>query len=284
MTEQRPLEKYYRQPQVYIKLPSKGRYYTPEVFTPTETGEIPVLPMNAQDELAFKTPDAMINGQATVDVIKSCVPNFLDPWQMVNYDTDVVLLAIRIATYGETMNIKFRVPTTNEEQEHTLNVPALLEDLARIDIKDTTTTSKGFKIHMAPLTYRNLTKVQLANFESQKMYGALDSSALTDADRAKVYRDTFDRINKINFSLLVDGIQKIVTPDGQEVVDREQIIEYCNNTDAKTVDEISDLLGQLRNQTQIPNLKIKGTDEQIKQGVPATYEVPMTFDNSNFFV
>jgi hypothetical protein len=284
MTEQRPLEKYYRQPQVYIKLPSKGRYYSDKVFKPTESGEIPVLPMNAQDELSFKTPDAMINGQATVDVIKSCVPNFIDPWHMVNYDTDAVLLAIRIATYGETMNIKFKVPATNEEAEHTLNLPALLEDLAKKEIKDTVTTSKGFKIHMAPLTYKNLTKVQLANFESQKMYDALGSAALSDSDRSKVYRDTYDRINKINFSLLVDGIQKIITPDGEEVTERDQIVGFCNNTDAKTVDEIQTLLGGLRNQTQIPNLKIKATEEQIKGGVPATYEVPLTFDNSNFFV
>ena len=103
MTENtNPLGKYYRQPQIYIRLPSKGKYYGPEVFTPTETGEIPVLPMTAKDELAFKTPDAMMSGQATVDVIQSCVPNFKNAWKMVNFDTDAVLLAIRIATYGET--------------------------------------------------------------------------------------------------------------------------------------------------------------------------------------
>jgi len=284
MTDQTPLEKYYRQPTVYIKLPSRGRYYSDQVFTPTETGEIPVMPMNAKDELAFKTPDAMLSGQSTVDVIRSCIPNFKDPWQMVNYDTDAVLLAIRIATYGETMNIKFRVPVTNEEGEHTLNLPALLEDLAKVDIKDTVTTSKGFTIVMEPLTYKSLTKVQLANFESQKMFGALDSSALTDEDRSKVFRDTFDKINKINFSLLLDGIKSITTPDGTEVTDRKQIIDFCNNTDAKTVDEIQKLLGDLRNQTQIPALKLKATEEQIKKGVPSTYEVPLTFDNSNFFV
>jgi hypothetical protein len=116
------------------------------------------------------------------------------------------------------------------------------------------------------------------------MFGALDSSALTDEDRSKVFRDTFDKINKINFSLLLDGIKSITTPDGTEVTDRKQIIDFCNNTDAKTVDEIQKLLGDLRNQTQIPALKLKATEEQIKKGVPSTYEVPLTFDNSNFFV
>jgi len=141
MTENNPLGKYYRQPQIYISLPSKGRYYPPEVFTPTETGEIPVLPMTAKDEMAFKTPDAMMNGQATVDVIKSCVPNFKDPWKMTNYDTDTVLLAIRIATYGETMDINYTVPVSNESKTTTLNIPSLLESLKNVDVRDEATTS-----------------------------------------------------------------------------------------------------------------------------------------------
>ncbi len=91
MTENtNPLGKYYRQPQIYIRLPSKGKYYGPDVFTPTETGEIPVLPMTAKDELSFKTPDAMMSGQATVDVIQSCVPNFKNAWKMVNFDNSIV--------------------------------------------------------------------------------------------------------------------------------------------------------------------------------------------------
>ena len=284
MTENtNPLGKYYRQPQIYIKLPSKGQYYGPDVFTPTETGEIPILPMTAKDELAFKTPDAMINGQSTVDVIKSCVPNMLDPWKMVNYDTDAVLLAIRIATYGETMDVNYRVPVTNEEQSHTINLPALLEDLGRVEIVDETTTSTKFKIEIEPLTYKTLTKIQIARFEQQKMYGTIDNSTMTDEAKQTAFAKSFATLNMVNFSLLVDSIKSITTPEGNTVVDRAQIIEFCNNADAKTVTEIQEKLSELRVQAQIPPLRIKTTEEQIKKGVPATFEVPITFDNSNFF-
>jgi len=283
MENTNPLQKYYRQPQIYIKLPSGGKYYPAEVFTPTETGEIPILPMTAKDELAFRTPDAMINGQSTVDVIKSCVPNLKDPWKMINYDTDAILLAIRIATYGEMMEINFRVPTTNEEMSHSLNLPALLEDLGRIKIKDEMTTSKGFKITINPLDYQTLTKVQIARFEQQKMYGTIDSSTLTEEQKQTAFAKSFQVLNTVNFSLLVDSIKSITTPDGTEVTDRTQIIDFCNNADSKTVNEIQDLLSELRVQAQIPALKMKSTEEQIKKGAPASYEVPVTFDNSNFF-
>ena len=283
MENTNPLQKYYRQPAIYIKLPSGGRYYPKEVFTPTETGEIPILPMAVKDELAFKTPDAMINGQSTVDVIKSCVPNMLDPWKMVNYDTDAVLLAIRIATYGETMDVNFRVPVTNEEQSHTLNLPALLEDLGRADIVDETMTLTKFKIEIEPLTYKSLTKIQIARFEQQKMYGTIDNSTMTDEAKQSAFAKSFETLNMVNFSLLVDSIKSITTPEGNKVVDRAQIIEFCNNADAKTVTEIQEKLSDLRVQAQIPPLRIKTTEDQIKKGAPTSFEVPVTFDSSNFF-
>lgn len=278
-----PLSKYYRQPSIYIKLPSQGRYYPSNVFTPTETGEIPVLPMTAKDEMAFKTPDAMINGQATVDVIKSCVPNLKDPWKMVNYDTDTVLLAIRIATYGETMSINYTVPITNETQEHTVNLPALLEVAGKAIIEDYATTSKGFKIKIQPLNYKTLTKIQIARFEQQKIYGTIDNSELTADEKQSAFAKSFETLNAVNFSLLLDSISELTTPDGETVTDRLQIIEFCNKADTKTITEIQDKLSALRVQAQIPPIKIKATDAQIKKGVPATFPVPLTFDNSNFF-
>ena len=284
MTENtNPLGQYYRQPQIYIKLPSGGRYYPKEVYTPTETGEIPILPMTAKDEMAFKTPDAMINGQSTVDVIKSCVPNLLDPWKMVNYDTDAVLLAIRIATYGETMDITFRVPGTEEDQQHSMNLPALLEDLGKLKIADSTTTSKGFKVDIQPLDYKTLTKIQIARFEQQKMYGTIDSSSMTEEQKQTAFAKSFETLNMVNFSLLIDSIKSITTPKGDTVSDRAQIIEFCDKADTKTITEIQEKLSELRLQAQIPPLKIKTTEEQIKKGAPASFEVPVTFDNSNFF-
>lgn len=284
MTENtNPLGKYYRQPQIYIRLPSKGKYYGPDVFTPTETGEIPVLPMTAKDELSFKTPDAMMSGQATVDVIQSCVPNFKNAWKMVNFDTDAVLLAIRIATYGETMDVTYNVPVTNEQMSHTVNLPAMLEDLARVDIVDEATTKSGFKVKLAPLDYQALTQVQVAQFEQQKIYTTVNNSALSEQEKSTQFVKSFKLLNNINFSMLVDSITEITTPEGQTVVDKLQIKEFCDNCDAKVINEIQDELAKIRAQAQIKPIQFKATEEQIKKGVPASYEVPVTFDSSNFF-
>ena len=284
MTENtNPLGKYYRQPQIYIRLPSKGKYYGSDVFTPTETGEIPVLPMTAKDELSFKTPDSMMSGQSTVDVIQSCVPNFKNAWKMVNFDTDAVLLAIRIATYGETMDVNFKVPVTNEDMSHTVNLPALLEELARIDIVDEATTKTGFTVKLAPLDYKSLSQIQTAQFEQQKIYTTVSNSALSEKEKSTQFVKSFKLLNNINFSMLVDSITSITTPDGNTVVDKSQIKDFCDNCDAKVINEIQDELARIRSQAQIKPIKLQSTEDQIKKGAPASYEVPITFDSSNFF-
>ena len=278
-----PLGKYYRQPQIYITLPTKGKYYPADVYTPSETGEIPVFPMTAMDELAFKTPDSLISGQSTVDVIKSCVPNLKNPWKMTNYDTDSILLAIRVATYGEMMTTSFTVPGTSIKVDHSVNLPALLEGLAKVDVVDTATTKSGFKIKVSPLDYQTLTKVQTARFEQEKIYATMRAAALDEKTKADQFAKSFKTLNTINFELLIDSMIEITTPDGTTVSDKTQIQEFCKNCDTKIINEIQDELAKIRVQGQVQPLKLKATEEQIKAGAPVTYEIPLTFDQSNFF-
>ena len=279
-----PLSKYYRQPGVYIKLPSGGKYFSEGAFQPTASGEIPVLPMTAKDELNFKTPDALLNGQATVDVIQSCVPNIKDAWQVVNHDVDTILLAIRIATFGENMDIEAPVPVTNEMQTHTVNLPGILETLKITDLKDEITTKSGFKIKVAPLTYKDLTKNQLAAFEQQKIYATVSNSQLGEDEKSLRFIQSFRKLSELNFEVLVDSLVSITTPDGTTTNDKAQIKEFFDNATAKITTEVQDALAELRLQGSIKPMKVKATEEQIKAGVPATYEVPITFDNANFFV
>jgi hypothetical protein len=279
-----PLNKYYRQPSIYVGLPSGGKNYSSAVFTPTDTGEIPILPMTAKDEMTFKTPDAMINGQATVDVIRSCCPNILDPWQLVNYDLDTVLLGIRIATYGESMDMTVTVPVVNEQISHTVNLPALLETVKGIRIEDSFRTKNGFTVFVKPLTYKDITGTQLKTFEQQRIVSSVSASQLTEEEKGKRFAEAYKKLTELNFDLLSTSFVKIVTPDGTEVLDQTQIKDFLNNADSKLVNEMQDGMLKLRSQAQIPPLKLKATEDQIKRGAPVSYTVPLTFDNSNFFV
>ena len=284
MTENaNPLNKYFRQPAIYVSLPS-GTNYPPHVVTPSETGELGVMPMTAKDEIRFKTPDALMNGQGVVDVIQSCVPNIKDAWHIKRYDLDTILVAIRIATYGETMEINFNVPGANENVSHTVNLPSILDELRATKVDGHVVLDDGLKITVRPLTYKDMTSTSLQTFQQQKMYTAIQDSQLSDEEKAKRFNDAFKALTDLNASILLKNIDMITMPDGTEITDPAHIKEFVENANATLIKEIEDKLTQLRGQGAVKPLRLKATEDQIKKGAPASYEVPVTFDTSNFFV
>jgi hypothetical protein len=284
MTENaNPLNKYFRQASIYVKLPS-GTDYPTDVVTRAETGEIGIMPMTAKDEVRFKTPDALMNGQGVVDVIESCVPDIKDAWQIKSYDLDTILVAIRIATYGETMEINFNVPGANESVAHTVNLPAILDEIQKTTVDTAFTLKDGLKITVQPLTYRDMTSTSLQTFQQQKMYSAIQDSELPDEDKAKRFNDAFKKLTELNSSILLKNMASITMTDGTVITDPAHIKEFVDNANATVIKEIETKLMDLRTQGAVKPLKLKASEEQIKKGAPASYEVPVTFDTSNFFV
>lgn len=284
MTENtNPLNKYFRQAAIHITLPSNGDY-PPHVVTPSATGEFPVMPMTAKDEIKFKTPDALMNGQGVVDVIQSCMPNIKDAWQIKSHDIDTILIAIRIATYGETMDLQFNVPTINEQVTHTINLPATLDQIRQEKIQNTITLKDGLIVETRPLTYRDMTQTSLKTFQQQKMYSSVQNSDISDEEKVKRFDESFKALTELNSKVLLKNISKVTTPEGAEVSDPEQIKEFVDNANATLITELQDELAVIRVQGSVKPLTLKATEDQIKKGAPATYQVPVTFDTANFFV
>jgi hypothetical protein len=277
-----PLNKYFRQPAIYVSLPTGGNY-PPHVVTPSKTGEFGVMPMTAKDEIRFKTPDALMNGEGVVDVIHSCIPDIKDAWQLKAYDLDTVLIAIRIATYGETMDINFTVPGANEQASHTLNLPAILDSIKSVQIKNECILKDGLKIQVRPLTYKDMTNTSLTTFQQQKLYSSVQDSKMSDQEKTKKFDEAFKALTELSMGLLLRNIEKVTIPDGTEVTDPTQIKEFIDNANAGTITELQDKLNELRTQGSTKPVKLKATEEQINKGAPATYEVPVTFDTANFF-
>ena len=255
-----PLNKYFRQPSIYISLPS-GMSYPPHVIQPTKTGELGVMPMTAKDEIRFKTPDALMNGQGIVDVIQSCIPDIKDAWQIKAYDLDTILMSIRIATYGETMDISFKVPVTNEEVSHTLNLPALLDDIKRQQMKNELVLKDGLKFTIRPLTYRDITTVSMRTFQEQKMYASIQESTMSEEEKTKKFDDAFKSLTELGTTIMLKNVEKITTPDGTEVTDPEQIKEFIDNATTTLITELQELLNGIRTQGSVKPVKpVKPSD------------------------
>ena len=107
---------------------------------------------------------------------------------------------------------------------------------------------------------------------------------LSEEEKTKRFSEAYKKLTDLNFEVLSVSFTKIVTPDGTVVDNIEQIKDFLNNTNTKLVNEMQEEMIKLRSQAQVKPVKLKSTEEQIKKGAPVTFDVPLTFDNSNFFV
>jgi len=279
--EQNPLKKYFRQAKVYITLPSKGKFYPAGAIEIPETGEFPVFAMTAKDELTMKTPDALLNGQATVDVVRSCIPAIKNPWAMPSIDLDAVLIAIRIATYGETMEITTKVPNTGEDRTFDVDLRKLLNKLVTVDY-DTMLEVNDMKIKIRPLTYKEFTEASLKTFEEQRIFTLVNNDNVPDEEKLAKFNQSFKKLTDLTVSTISRSITSISIGD-IEVTDQDHINEFINNADKEFYKAITQHVEKQRDRFQLEPLKVRSSEEDVAAGAPKEYEVSITFDQSNFF-
>lgn len=273
-----------RQPKIYIKLPSNGAYWGPGSIVLPENGELAVYSMTAKDELAFKTPDALMNGQAVVDVIQSCIPSIKDAWKIPNTDLDLILIAIRLATFGERMEVSHVVPGTGEEVTHEIDLRQMIDQLIvnGNQWQEAVTINDQLTCFVHPLTYRHITATGLKTFETQKLMQVINNDQLSEEQKLEVFNKTFKVMAEITIDLISDSIREIHTPDAV-VTDRVFIREFIENTDKEVYKKLEDHISGMKNRMGLQPLTIRSTEEQIAAGAPETYKLPISMDNSNFF-
>ena len=277
-----PLAGFMRQPKIYISLPSGGAYWPQNAIQMPENGQFPVYSMTAKDELTFKTPDALMNGQAVVDVIQSCIPNIKDAWKTPNIDLDLILVAIRIATYGEMMDIKHRVPVVNEEVEHQVDLRVLLDQLSVNRWEDAVEINEQLTCFVRPLTYKHITQTGLKTFETQRIMQVVNDETVDDEKKLEIFNQSFGKLTQITIDLVADSIQAIQTPDTL-VKEQSFIREFLQNADTDLYKKINDHIAKMKTVNGLQPLIMTSTEDQIAAGAPATYEVPIGIDNSDFF-
>lgn len=247
-----------------------------------DSGEVPVYAMTAKDELMMKTPDALINGEATVSLIRSCIPNIKDPWKMPNLDTDAVLIAIRLASYGEKMEITTKVPGLGEERAFNVDLRNLLDQLLSFNYEPFVQIDDQITIELRPLTYKEFTDNAQRTFEEQRILRLVDDETIPDDRKLAAFSQSFKKLTNITIDLVLNSIASIDTPEGK-VVDRVHIREFFENADKSYFDKVLKHLETIKENSTIKPFKVKSSPQDIEAGAPEEYEIPITFDQSNFF-
>lgn len=277
-----PLSSYMRQPKIYISLPSRGKYWSEGSLEISENGEYPVYSMTAKDELMFKTPDALLNGQSIVEVIQSCMPNIKNAWDIPTIDFDLILIAIRLATYGDKMPISHKIPAINEDVEYEVDLKVLIDKQQSNSWIEQIAIDENFIIFVKPLTYKHLTKTSIQAFETSRILSMVNDQNLSDEQKMSIFNESFSKLTTVTVELVAESVYKILTPEG-EVNDANFIKEFILNADKELFQIIQNHLQEMKTKNNLPPLEFTTTEEQQSKGAPATYTIPVNFNESDFF-
>jgi hypothetical protein len=272
-----PLTKYFRKPAIYFKLPSNGRWWNEESIEIPAIGELGMYPMTTKDEITLRTPDALLNGQGVVDVIHSCCPNIKNAWDMPSVDVDAVLIALRIASYGNLLNFESICPHCKEENDHDVNLSSLLDSVNCPDYSKPV-VHETLKIKLHPQKYYTVNRINHLNFEQEKLNNVL---ALTeDADpavRAANLKEIMQRIIDIGLTAVAESTEYIEIEDGRRIDNKEFITEFYQNVEIGIVKDIQDKLNAISAEAKLPPLQLQCNE------CKNPYEVDLMFDYANFF-
>lgn len=270
-----PLTQFYRQPKIWIKLPSNGHWYPDGSLDKSANDEYPIYAMTAKDELLFKTPDALLSGQSTVEVIKSCIPAIKDPWLMPSLDLDVCLIAIRLATYGEEMEIQVDCPKCKEENEYSMNLRVWLNQFDHFRYDDTIHIDPLI-VKIRPYSYKEITKVSLQTLEQQKLVQIATDESISDEEKIERFQTGFIKLTNLTVDLIAGCITRIETPSGA-VTDQKYITDFINNASKDIYETIHDHVSKIKNQIELKNQEVKCSHCEHE------FSTPITMDQANFF-
>lgn len=275
-----PLAKYYRTAKLYTKLPSQGKFYEDGIIDLPENGEVAVFPMTAKDEMIMKNPDALLNGEAVAQVIKSCVPSVIKPRQLVSNDIDALLIAIQGATNGDDLDVTTPCPNCGEEAGGIASIEAALQSMSILDEAYSFSTENGLTFQIKPFSYESTVKAGITNFQSTRSLQSLQNID-DELEQLKAFNSSFMQIAALNFDLICDSVASIrgTDDDGENfvVTNREVIREFLENSENSVGKQIEQSI------TQVNNIGVNKTILLECDACNHQFEHEIGFDPVNFF-
>lgn len=271
-----PLKQFFRQPAIYLRLPTEGKYWPDYALTMPENKELPVYPMTAIDEITYRTPDALFNGQAVVNVIQSCVPSVRDAWAIPGIDLNAILIGVRIASYGHNMEISTKCPECETESDFTVDLRMVLDQIKLPDY-ETPIRDGDLEISICPISYKFQNEINLKQFDQQRLIQQIQLDPnLTDEQKVEELNKALHQITELTIETLKYSISGI-RARGTLVTETEFIAEFLENCDRKIYQRIRDRIVELRTSSEIKPFDIECPNCGHK------HQQTLTLDQAAFF-
>lgn len=248
-----PLAEYLRQPVLYVELPSGGQWWPDGSLHLSLNKELPVMSMTAGDEILLRTPEALLSGEATVRLIENCVPAIQNAWEMPIVDLESLLIAIRIASTGETMGMEITCPACQHPSNYDIDLKDQMNQ-PDLSLWNQPLSVQMFQIFFKPVSYKTQSEFHQKLFQCQKQLSQV--KALEDPQqRDDINNAIVQQLNQLDIQFVANNIQAIQVKE-QLVNSPEFIQEFIFNCDKRIYTQVRNRVEQLKKLTKNTELSL----------------------------
>ncbi len=240
-----PLQRYFRRPALWVKLPTLGKWYNHGEVSFNERQEVQVFGITAIDEIMLNTPDALFNGHALETVIHSCIPEVRDVKKLCQPDLEALFVGIKSATSGGKYEITRKCPKCNHENTFEIQCNHLLDSMTYIEDADTyVDIDSEIRVHIKPYDFIMRSMLIQKQLEERKTLTAIenDPNVTDELIRAGLFAQSLEKMSRLTFRLLADSVTAIEILNGLEntVTNKDHISEWLTNANKAVTDAIID--------------------------------------------
>lgn len=243
------LTKYYRKPKAFISLPSKGKFYQLDESEQSMLEEVGVLPMTMLNQLSANNPESLVNGNTVEELIRDCSTiTSVEPRKMFKCDIDALIMAIRMVSFEDAMNITMQCPKCNEEHTYGIDLAAMLSEATyheELPYKMSLTENSDITLYLTPTTLESALKVDQMLFQDAKEIDMIrksipesnkETGKFENEEELKSYitniQDIHRRMTMSTIDLFATSIVEAETPEGS-TYDHDEITHFVSNLNEK---------------------------------------------------
>jgi hypothetical protein len=210
-----------------------------------------------------------------VSVIKSCIPAIKDPWQMPSLDLDACLVAIRIATYGDNMDVTSTCPNCQTLNDFVMSLLGYLDTVSQFVYEDTLQIGP-LTIKIRPYSYREVSKTAIKTLEQQKIFAVVNDENMSDEEKLERFGSSFLKLTEMTVDVICGCIESITTPEGT-VSDTAIIKNFIENTTSEIFNTIKDHVDHMKEVMKMQSQQVKCSN------CGHEWSVNLELDQTNFF-
>jgi hypothetical protein len=228
--QQNPLKAFFRKPGIWIKLPSQGKFYKTKPADLNDMGEIPVYPLTAKDELLMKNADALLNGTAVKELIKSCAPSIVEPENMPSVDLDAILVAIRRCTYGEKLSVTVKHDCADaKETDYNVDLNQMIGSIRVIENLPPIELASSIKVFIKPITVKDILALNWVQYEQIRNIQVAEQQNVNEKTKVDLLQQGYQALTNESLRIVGNSIDTVLLPDGVTVTDNKLIAEWVSD-------------------------------------------------------